>query len=197
MVVLNIGHLFCYTGTVYITAWWMDAAGDPAGVAAAERGLHPRRPLRARGQHQVQARGLPRPRPRPRAQQRTEPPQCRGQDRPRRGQRHSGAASSLAHTGLGPRPQAPGQLWKQQPAGCMCWLFRARPPGCARVGTCTTRAPWWVWRACARTATTCTARWTSTTSAPATASPRPSSWSAPSPSSSTNLPPTASSSYCQ
>ena len=118
MVVLNIGHLFCYTGTVYITAWWMDAAGDPAGVAAAERGLHPRRPLRARGQHQVQARGLPRPRPR--AQQRTEPPQCRGQDRPRRGQRHSGAASSLAHTGLGPRPQAPGQLWKQQPAGCMC-----------------------------------------------------------------------------
>ena len=109
MVLLNVGLLDTY---------FMHAAGDPAGVAAAERGLHPRRPLRARGQHQVQARGLPRPRPR--AQQRTEPPQCRGQDRPRRGQRHSGAASSLAHTGLGPRPQAPGQLWKQQPAGCMC-----------------------------------------------------------------------------
>ena len=81
----------------------MYAAGDPAGAAAAERALHPRRPLRARRQHQVQARGLPRPRQRP------QPAQCRGQDRPRRGQRDSGAASSLAHTGLGLRPQAPGR----------------------------------------------------------------------------------------
>ena len=78
----------------------------------------------------------------------------------------------------------------------MCWLFRARPPGCERAATCTTRVRWWVWPVCARTATTCTARWTSTTSAPAAASPPPSSWSAPSPSSSTNLPLTASSRYC-